>query len=101
MDVHQISPDPDTNRLLSIIAWNLSTFFGYDDDRAFETVRTWYPNRDDGFYHHEGPLRSAAFIHYSTNVPENSDFTIWYNENNIARFANDSLDHFRKNYFDG
>lgn len=61
---HGFANDPDTDRLLSLVPWNLHRFFGHDEAAAAELVRSSYAsfqtNWGDDFYHHEGPYRCAA-----------------------------------------
>lgn len=99
MHTPSISKDSDTDRLLGIVAWNLTHFFGYDGTAAVELVRSWYPNRDDDFYHHEGAFRSAAFIHYSTTKNDARDFMTWFLAQHFDEAEREALEYFRDHYY--
>jgi hypothetical protein len=97
-----ISNDPDTDRLLAIVIWNLERFFGYTGQTAEELVRTSYPKRDDDFYHHEGAFRSAALLHFSAIQEESSslgDFPMWLRAQNLDDAAREASEYFREHYF--
>ena len=103
-----ISKDSDTDRLLRIVAWNLSRFFGYPDTAADALARSFYarwqsPGWGDDFYHHEGAFRSAALMHYSALHDDTTDFTRfpeWYEAQNFGDFEREALEYFREKYFD-
>jgi hypothetical protein len=101
-----ISADPDTNRLLEVVAWVLAHSFGHPDGAAHLTVRSFYARNlaryDDDFYHHEGPFRSAAIIHYaSTREGWNvQGFVEWLRGQDFRREQAEALEYYRKYYFD-
>jgi hypothetical protein len=99
MHTPPISKDSDTDRLLDIVIWNLTRFFGYDNAAAVGLVRSWYPNRDDDFYHHEGAFRSAAFIHYSTTQDGSRNFFEWFRAQHFDEAEREALEHYRGHYF--
>jgi hypothetical protein len=104
MHTPPISNDADTDRLLGIVAWNLTRFFGYDDATAVALVRSTYPMRDDDFYHHEGAFRSAAFMHYSATHDGSTDFGTfleWFRAQDFADAEREALEHYRETYFRG
>ena len=103
-----ISDDPDTDKLLRIVAWNLSRFFGYVGTDAEVLVRNFYarwqsPGWGDDFYHHEGAFRSAALIHYSElhgGTTSFSSFRDLFWAQNFDEFEREALEYFRETYFD-
>jgi hypothetical protein len=103
MEHEPISNDPDTNKLLSIVTWNLRRFFGYDTHDSQALVRSFYATYsstwDDDFYHHEGPFRSAAFIHYMTTTGGMREgFMAWLDSQGFSQVPPESSEHFRQNY---
>jgi hypothetical protein len=108
MTLPVISKDPDTDKLLRIVVWNLSRFFGYADTAADALVRSFYarwqsPDWGDDFYHDEGAFRSSALMHYSELHGGTTDFTRfreWYWAQNFGDFEREALEYFREAYFD-
>ncbi len=101
------SDDPDTDRLLRIVAWTLARFFGYSDAAAERALLSFYarwhsPGWGDDFYHHEGAFRSAALIHYSEINGGSTDFGRffeWYREQDFDAAEREAQEYFREHYF--
>lgn len=100
-----IADDPDTNRLLEVVALILVRVFGHPAE-ARETVRSFYthnsPHFDDDFYHHEGPFQCAAIIHYASTRAEWTfqGFHEWLHGQDLRRERAEALAYFREHYFD-
>ena len=97
--------DADTDKLLSIVVWNLTRFFSYAPAAATELVSSFYSGFEsswgDDFYHHEGAYRSAALMHYvTTHNGDREGFIEWAVTNGHHNPPAESLAYFREHYFD-
>jgi hypothetical protein len=107
MSDRPISSDRDTDRLLRVISWSLSSQFRHTDVQADALVRSFYTRFaarfDDDFYHHEGAFRCAALIHYSAKSDGSVDFSAfleWYHSEDRADAEQQTLAYFREFYFE-
>jgi len=105
--MNPISNDSDTNRLLQVVCWALTRHFGHEAEAAEMLVRCSHVRFagqwNDDFYHHEGPFRSAALLHYSSTHGGTTNFNgfhEWYAAQELGEAHSDTMEHFRQSYFD-